>query len=88
MRLKDGFITHEGIDGTLLLATGEEANAFHGIIKLNSTAAKIVEYLKKETSKEEILENFQKEYPSIPKETLSKDIDNVLSELETLHAIV
>lgn len=87
MKLKDEFITHSGVDGTILLATGDEARSFHGIVKLNDTAAKIVEALKKETSKEEIVESFAKEYPDVSKETLTKDIENVLSQLESIHAI-
>lgn len=87
MKLKDEFITHSGVDGTILLATGDEVKSFHGIVKLNDTAAKIVEALKKETSKEEIVESFAKEYPDVSKETLTKDIENVLSQLESIHAI-
>ncbi len=87
MKLKDEFITHSGVDGTILLATGDEARSFHGIVKLNDTAAKIVEALKKETSKEEIVESFAKEYPDVSKEILTKDIENVLSQLESIHAI-
>ncbi len=87
MKLKDEFITHSGVDGTILLATGDEAKSFHGIVKLNDTAAKIVEALKKETSKEEIVESFAKEYPDVSKEILAKDIENVLSQLESIHAI-
>lgn len=87
MKLKDEFITHSGVDGTILLATGDEAKSFHGIVKLNDTAAKIVEALKKETSKEEIVESFAKEYPDVSKEILTKDIENVLSQLESIHAI-
>lgn len=87
MKLKDEFITHSGVDGTILLATGDEAKSFHGIVKLNDTAAKIVEALKKETSKEEIIESFAKEYPDVSKEILTKDIENVLSQLESIHAI-
>lgn len=87
MKLKDEFITHSGVDGTILLATGDEAKSFHGIVKLNDTAAKIVECLKKETSKEEIIESFAKEYTNVSKEILAKDIENVLSQLESIHAI-
>lgn len=88
MKLKDEFITHYGVDGTVLLATGDEAKNFHGIVKLNETAAKIVELLKKETTVDEILSNFVKDYPDIDKETLRKDIENIISQLESVHAIV
>ncbi len=87
MKLKEDFITHNGVDGTVLLATGNEAKNFHGIVKLNETAAKIVELLKKETSKEEILSSFVKDYPNVDPSTLSKDIDAIISQLESIHAI-
>lgn len=88
MKLKEDFITHSSVDGVLLLATGEEAKSFHGLVKLNETAAKIVELLKEETSKEEILAKFKEEYPSVDEDILSKDIDNVLAQLESIHAII
>lgn len=87
MKLKENFITHSSIDGTILLATGEEANNFHGIVKLNDSAAFIVELLKTETTKENLLIEFQNEYPTVDKEELSKDLENVLSQLNSIHAI-
>lgn len=88
MRLKSDFVVHKGVNGAILLASGEEAKSFRGIVKLNKTAEEILDCLKEETSKEEILERFVREYPSTPKETLSSDIDNVLRQLEAIHALV
>lgn len=88
MKLKEEFIVHKGVDGAILLASGEEAKSFRGIIRLNSTAEEIASMLSEETSKQEILDRFSEEYPSVPKETLSKDIDNVLQQLEAVHALV
>ena len=42
MKLKEDFIIHESADGDVLLAVGEEAQRFHGIVKLNETAGFIV----------------------------------------------
>lgn len=88
MKLKEEFIVHKGVDGAILLASGEAASSFRGIIRLNATAEEIVACLAKEMSKQEILDKFVQEYPSVPKETLSKDIDNVLQQLEAVHALV
>ena len=88
MKLKDEFITHYGVDGTVLLATGDEAKNFHGIVKLNETAAKIVEMLKKETTVDEIVSSLSKEYSDTDSETIKKDVENIISQLESIHAII
>ncbi len=88
MKLKDEFITHSGVDGTVLLAIGDEAKNFHGIVKLNETAAKIVEMLKKETTVDEIVSSFSEDYPDTDPATIKKDVENIISQLESIHAIV
>lgn len=87
MKLKDNYITHKTFDETILLATGKEAENFHGIVKLNDTAALIVEALKKDTSIEEILNKLVNEFPNIYKETLKTDLEEILSQLESINAI-
>lgn len=88
MKLKEDFIVHKGENGAILLASGSSAETFRGIVRLNATAEEIVSYLQEETTKEEILEKFTKEYPSVPRQTLSKDIDNVIAQLEGIHALI
>lgn len=88
MKLKEDFIVHKGENGAILLASGESAKSFRGIVRLNATAEEIVSCLQEEISQEELLEKFSKEYPSVAKETLSKDIDNVFAQLKEIHALV
>ena len=49
MKLKTGFITHQIQDTQMMVAAGEAAENFHGLVRSNETAAFIVDCLKNET---------------------------------------
>ena len=88
MKLKENFITHSSVDGTVLLAIGEETKNFHGIVKLNETASFIVEALKEDTTLEKIVSKMKKEYPDVDETVLSSDVREVLDQLESIHALI
>lgn len=86
MKLKDGFITHT-IQGTqMMIAAGEAAKSFHGLVRSNATAAFIVECLKTDTSEEAIVEKLLEKY-DVTAEVAAADVHTILEQLNSIGAI-
>ena len=83
MRLKDTFITHDS-DGEQVLI--DVTSSFAGLVRSNSTAAFIVECLKTDTTKEQIVEAMYEKYDA-PKDVLQKDVSDVLGKLRKVGAL-
>ena len=84
MRLKENILTHD-IDGTqFLVPVGAEA--FKGIMRSNSSAAFIVNCLKKEVTRDQIVDAMCAEYDA-PKEVLTADVDEILDKLRSVGAL-
>ena len=83
MRLKDTFITHES-DGEQILI--DVTSSFAGLVRSNKTAAFLVECLKKETTREEIVEAMYAKYDA-PKEVLQRDVDAIIAKLRGIGAL-
>ena len=84
MKLKEDFITQD-IDGTqFLVSVGAET--FSGVVRSNKTAAFIVDCLKKETTKEQIVDAMCAEY-NAPRETIAADVEEILNTLRSINAL-
>ena len=84
MKLKDGFITHEMDGKQLLVGTGR--TGFAGMVKSNQTAAFLVDLLKTETSREQLLSAMLEKY-DVAEDVASRDLDNVLETLRSIGAL-
>lgn len=84
MKLKDGFITHESDGEQVMVAAGDVK--FAGLVRSNKTAAFIVECLKKETTKDEIVDAMAAKYDA-PKDIISRDVEKILDKLRSIGAI-
>jgi len=84
MKLKQGFITHSMGKEQVLVGTGSVS--FSGLVKSNETAAFIVDHLKKETTKEAIVEAMLEEYDA-PREVIDRDVEKVLNTLRSINAL-
>jgi hypothetical protein len=84
MKLKEGFMTHESMGEQIMVATGK--NSFSGLVRSNRTAAFIVDCLKKETTKEGLLDQICGRY-DVPRETAARDLENVLNQLREIGAL-
>lgn len=84
MKLKNSFITHEVANEHITVATGNAD--FSGIVRSNSTAAFIIEALKKETTVEAIANDICKEYDA-DIAVVTKDVKNVIEKLREIGAI-
>ena len=84
MRLKDGFITHEGAEEHITVPAG--GLSFSGMIRSNQTAGFIVECLKDEVTAEQIVEKMLEKYDA-PKERITRDVEDVLEKLRGIGAL-
>lgn len=83
MKLKDIFITHNS-DGEQVLI--DVTSSFAGLVRSNKTAAFIVDCLKKDTTKEQIVEAMYEKYDA-PKDVLQKDVESIVKKLRGIGAI-
>lgn len=84
MRLKDGFITHEGAEEHITVPAG--GLSFSGMVRSNKTAGFIVECLKDEVTEEEIIEKMLAKYDAT-KEQITKDVGDILAKLRGIGAV-
>lgn len=84
MKLKEGFITQDINGEQIMVATGNVK--FSGMVRSNSVAAFIVDCLKEEITKEEIVDRMLKSYDA-PREVMENDVENILSKLRSIDAL-
>lgn len=73
MRLKHTFEMMNLDDQTVAVPIGTAANDFHGVIKLNETAAEIFEMLKVDNTEDAIVEAMLQEY-KVSRDVITKDV--------------
>ncbi len=84
MKLKDGFITHEGAGEHITVPAG--GVSFSGMIRSNKTAGFIVECLKEDVTEDDIIQKMLAKYDA-PIEQIAKDVAVVLDKLRSIGAI-
>lgn len=84
MKLRKGFITHESNGEYITVTAGN--TAFNGLVRSNKTAGFIVECLKENVTKEEIVHKMLDKYDAC-EETITKDVDMILARLQEIGAI-
>ena len=84
MKLKDTFITKDMGDVQVMVAVG--GSAFSGIVRSNKTAAFIIDLLKEETTKEQIVATMLEQY-EVSEERASKDVDKIVEKLRSIGAL-
>lgn len=84
MKLKNGFITHEMGEQQIMVASGDAS--FNGLVRSNKTAAFIVDCLKEETTKEEIISAMTAKFDA-PKDVIEKDVETILDKLRSIGAL-
>lgn len=86
MKLKSGYTTHTVAGEQMMVAVGPAAEAFHGIVRSNKTAAFIINCLKEETTEESITEKLLEEY-DIDRDTAAKDVHALIAKIRETGAI-
>ncbi len=83
MKLKDGVIFTKVAEETIVVTVGEAANAFKGMIKLNSTGAFIAENMQNDFEVADLVALLRKEY-EIDEETAVKAVESVLEKFQSV----
>ena len=86
MRLKCDFEVMELNEEKIAVPVGDNATKINGVIKLNDTAASILELLKEETSEEAIVEAILSEYDA-DRVTVEKDVRKCIAEFTAMGVI-
>jgi len=81
MKVKKGFVLRPTMGYTLVVATGELAKSFDGVIKLNETSADIWRYIAEGLSREEVIARYCKEY-NVGEDVAAGDVDSVFANMK------
>ena len=84
MKLRKDFIVQNIDDTQFLVPLGHEA--FNGIVRSNKTAAFIVDCLKNDTTKDQIVDAMCLQYDA-PRETIAADVAEILNTLRGIGAL-
>ena len=80
MKIKNDFILRKMDDMCIVVAVGESAKEFNGVINLNSTSEFMWNKLAAGCTREELIEAMLEEYDA-PGEIIESDVDKVLETL-------
>ena len=80
MKIKEGYVIRQVMGNYVVIATGEESKNFHGMVKLNETAATIWNYIAEGKTEDEIAVCLMNEY-DVEEERVRKDIKNTVQTL-------
>ncbi len=86
MKIKDCFVLSEIGGSYIVVPTGCETVDLNGMITLNETGHFMWNLLLEDTTKEEIINAFLKEY-DVDMETISNDVDEFIEKLKSIGAI-
>lgn len=84
MKLKKEFITYNTDDKHIMVST--DTKLFSGIVQSNTTGGRIIELMKNETTRDQIIQDMLKEY-SATEEIIAKDVDKVIENLRAIGAL-
>lgn len=80
MKIKEGFVIREIAGQSVVIALGEAAKSYNGMIRLNDTAKLIWQGLEKGQGKEDIVDAILAEY-DVDRELAEKDFDKFINAL-------
>ncbi|MCR5010123.1 MAG: PqqD family protein [Clostridia bacterium] len=84
MKLKTEFVTKNMGDTQVMVAVG--GSSFTGVVRSNKTAAFIVDLLKEEITREQIVARMLDKYDA-SEEQISADVDSILAKLRGIGAL-
>lgn len=88
MRIKEGFVLRQIGDDSIVVALGEGAEEFRGIIRLNETGAFLFKTIQSGVDGEDALcDALVREY-SVDRETASRDVDSYVRHLQAAGLLV
>jgi hypothetical protein len=84
MKLKAEFLSHNSAGESYLVPTADAA--FSGMVKGNKTLGAIIEYLKEDTTEEQIVEAMRSRFDA-PEGAIERDVKRVIEELQKIDAL-
>ena len=87
MKLKFDFAVREIVGEYVMVPLGQGALEFSGMISTSETGAMLVEALKKDVSRQELLEMILTQY-EIDEESAAADLDEFLAQLRKLNLLI
>ena len=81
MKTKFSFEIMDLEDGLVAVPVGDKSSQFHGVLKVNETAADIIKLLEKDTTEDMIVETMLQEYDA-DKEQLTKYVHEFIATLK------
>jgi hypothetical protein len=85
MKLKDTFISYNVGDDNILVSL--DTKLFSGIVNSNETASFIIDCLKNETCKTELVKAVLERYEDVDELRAAKGVDYVLDQLRSIEAL-
>lgn len=88
MKLKYNFVVNDVAGEIVAVSVGGTADSFNGYIKLNETGAFIFKMLKKDTTREAIIEALGKEYPDADIKDITDSVDTLIKKLQKADMLI
>lgn len=80
MKIKEGFVIRKVMGNHVVIATGAQSKNFHGMVKLNDTAAEIWGYIAENLDTDAIFDKMIEKY-DVDASILRADIEKTLETL-------
>ena len=80
MKIKEGYVIRQVMGNYVVIATGEESRNFHGMVKLNETAASIWNYIADGKNEDEIIAAMMEQY-EVEEQKLRDDVKKTIETL-------
>ena len=77
MKIKDGYVIRKVMGNFVVIATGEASQEFHGMVKLNETAAEIWGYVSEGKDADAIVSEMLSKY-EVDEAKLRSDVESTL----------
>lgn len=87
MKLKYDFAVREIVGEYVMVPLGEGALEFAGMISTSETGAVLVEALKQDVSREELLKRMLEEF-DVDEQTANADLEEFLAQLRKLNLLI
>ena len=84
MKLKDEFVAHDTGSEIVIVGTGN--SGFSGIVRGNRTLGVIVDILKEDVTRDEIVAKMKEQF-NAPEGAIERDVDRAIAELSRIGAI-
>ncbi len=87
MKIKEGYILKNLSGSYVVLAVGEEASRFNGMIRLNESGCMLWSELEKGADMKVLVQRLMQEY-SVTEETARQDVKEYLQKLKDVGCII